>query len=320
MSVCHQLAWNQLVCHQLARNQQSLEWYKIRDTLLGHNYVKQDINKAIDLAAVCKHPDAVWLTKVFLGRHVKDSTIARNILLEFKSDPRALCLVATIVHFHLDQTVDLRRAADLGDAYAQSIAGIRSGPGEGRLRWAQKSVAQGERNGFYLLGICYQFGDGCEEDMEKAKHNYQIAAELGNVLAMICFASSFDSTQRYVWFGKAAVCGYHSHFLYEMCLEINKFNSGFRRVNIIFAIGRVIKGHIDNKNQSLFGKTFIVFSDTMNAANQALQIYDFQLQSYRKAVDTWTIIGKRYNVVKDIRKMIGEIIWKSRDDAKYTIW
>jgi hypothetical protein len=44
--------------------QQLLAWYKIRDTLLGENHVEQDIRKALELASVCEHPHAVWLTKL----------------------------------------------------------------------------------------------------------------------------------------------------------------------------------------------------------------------------------------------------------------
>jgi hypothetical protein len=37
------------------------------------------------------------------------------------------------------------------------------------------------------------------------------------------------------------------------------------------------------------------------------------LQSYRKAVDSWTIVGLRNGIVKDIRKMIGIMIWDVRE-------
>jgi hypothetical protein len=43
--------------------QQLVAWYKIRDTLFGANYAAQDIKKAIELASVCEHPNAVWLKK-----------------------------------------------------------------------------------------------------------------------------------------------------------------------------------------------------------------------------------------------------------------
>ena len=57
--------------------------------------------------------------------------------------------------------------------------------GEDRFRWAVKSAAQGERDGFCYLGYCYRDGFGCEVDVERAKENYLVAAELGHVYAMI---------------------------------------------------------------------------------------------------------------------------------------
>ncbi len=38
------------------------KWLDVRDTLLGENYNKQDMRKALMVARDCKHPDAVWLT------------------------------------------------------------------------------------------------------------------------------------------------------------------------------------------------------------------------------------------------------------------
>jgi hypothetical protein len=46
--------------------QQFLAWYKIRDTLLWQNGSKQDIKKALQLASLCDHPNALWLTKFLM--------------------------------------------------------------------------------------------------------------------------------------------------------------------------------------------------------------------------------------------------------------
>jgi hypothetical protein len=90
--------------------------------------------------------------------------------------------------------------------------------------------------------------------------------------------------------------------------QIFNFNSGTGHANIVFAIGRALKGHIDNEKRAIFGTTFN-FDSYSGRANQALHFYEFQLQSYRKAVNSWAIVGLRNKVVKDIRKMIGKIIW-----------
>jgi hypothetical protein len=47
-----------------------LEWYKIRDTFFGENFVSQNIPLALELASSCQHPDARWLTEACAGKDV----------------------------------------------------------------------------------------------------------------------------------------------------------------------------------------------------------------------------------------------------------
>jgi hypothetical protein len=72
---------------------QLLAWYKIRDTLFGENYLAMHIKKALALAAVCQHPNAVWLAKLFGGRDVASAEEAREIFLGYENDSRALVLL-----------------------------------------------------------------------------------------------------------------------------------------------------------------------------------------------------------------------------------
>jgi hypothetical protein len=295
--------------------QQLLAWYKIRDTLFGNNEARQDIKKALELAAVCEHPDAVWLTKLFGGRDVYTAKQARQVFLGCgKNDLKALAFAGL-----LGQREDLQQAAELGDAYAQSQMGRRT-KGVERFQWAQKSAAQGERDGFWLLGRCYRNSIGCDENIERAKENFMIASELGYVVAMINSGLMIDKSdpQRFVWFGKAAVKKNAWQFLSEMEEQMQNFASGTVNAKVVFAIGRALKGHIDCEKQSIFGNGHN-FDAYVVCANQALQFCESQLQSYRRSVDSWTIIGLRNGVVKDIRKMIGKMIWDLREEAEYDI-
>ncbi len=211
----------------------------------------------------------------------------------------------------------------LGDAFAQATMAKRTGI----IELAQKSAAQGERDGFYLLGYFY----GIEHNAEKSRECYLIAAELGHYDSMISLGLLFDKTdpQRFVWFGKAAeVC---STFTIQMHEQIHNFFFGFGHANVVFAIGRVLKGHINYEKHEIFGREVHAYDlskkknyrkkvsepPQLDLPNQALQFYNFQLQSYRKAVDYWTLVGLRNNVVKDIRKLIGKMIWIAREEAKY---
>jgi hypothetical protein len=304
--------------HHLQRSPEDLQqlraWYKIRDTLLGHNQEKQDIKKAFELAALCKHPDAVWLTKLFAGSHATTKEDARPVFLA-ATDLRARSFAAVLE----DSDVESNHAASLGDAFAQSWM-ARKTSGEDRFRWAERSAGVGERDAFYWLGYCYRYGHGCEKNLERAKENFLIAADLGVVAGMLRFAELLEKTdpQRFVWFGNAAANGSYLSFLDELEEQMRNFNFGNGNVVVVFAIGRALKGQIDRAETTIFGKNFD-FENFVIPANQALSFYEFELRSYRRAVDAWTVVGLRFRVVKDIRKMIAMMIWDAREEAAYPV-
>jgi hypothetical protein len=126
-----------------------------------------------------------------------------------------------------------------------------------------------------------------------------------------------NDPQRFVWFGRvAAANGNSQYFLNEMVDQIRDFNSGVGHATVVFVVGRALKGHVDNEKGTIFGRGYN-FDTYIGPANQALHCYEFQLQSYRKAVDSWTIVGLRNRVVKDIRKLIGKMIWDAREYAEF---
>jgi hypothetical protein len=301
--------------HPLQRSpevfQQLRAWYKIRDTLFGENEIKQDVKKALNLAAFCAHPDAVWLIKLFAGRDVSTWSEARQVFRSCESDPRGRYFAAVLVW----DFVKIFEVAELGDAYAQArMAGQTKD--EKRFCWAEKSASQGERDGFLWLGFCFNYGKGCEEDLARAKELFFIASELGSVHSMTQFASFLDKTdpQRFVWLGKASAGGIRGPFLAELEEQIE---TGAGHEKVIFAIGRALKDHIDIGKRHFFEKPHYRFDALIGPINQAVVFFNFQLKSYRTAVDTWTLVGIRCEVVKDIRKMISKIIWDAREEAKY---
>ncbi len=295
--------------------QQLLAWYKIRDTLFGENEVKQDVKKALELAANCEYPDAVWLTKLFAGRDTCTWNDARQVFRSIEGDPKAHGFAALLVW----DFSEILRVAELGDAYAQARLAGQTRVGKERFRWSENSAALGERDGFSWLGYCYENGYGCEKDVARMKELRLIACELGSVYCMTQLGCLLDKSdpQRFFWLGKASACGRYSSFFDDMAEEVGHFNSGTGHANVVFAIGRTLKGHIDNKKRHLFGSPHYHFDTLIGPANQAVGFYKFQLQSCRKAVDTWTVVGIRNNVIKDIRILIAKMIWESREEAKY---
>ncbi len=77
---------------------------------LGENEVEQNTTKALQLAAICEYPDAVWLTKLVAGRDYDDF---EEVFLECEDDRRALCFAGILI-YTWDNCETVRRAAELG--------------------------------------------------------------------------------------------------------------------------------------------------------------------------------------------------------------
>ncbi len=250
------------------------KWLDIRDTFLGENNKKQDITAALALARDCKHPDAEWLTSVFEGKDVSTNEDAREVFLLHQTDARALCFTCWFTNDHEDAL--LRRAASMGNAFACSTLCDQvldeSKDQKEFFRLAQFAALQHERDGFRLLGDCFDEGIGCEKDLKLVKENLLIAAELGHVYAALDFGKSLDRSDpvRWLWFGRAALRGSPHDFLYKFPNQV----TGSGNATVVFLIGRALKGNIDMEKKEIFGQRRWKF----DYANQAVSFYDSQIK------------------------------------------
>jgi TPR repeat protein len=297
-----------------------VEWYKIRDTLFGENLVSQDISLALQLAASCQHPDARWLTEMCAGKDVTTVEDAEKCFLGplNDEDARALCFAWSIRDAGEQDTADfapMRRAAELGLAFAQAWMAVQSRGAE-RFRWAKLAAEQGERNGMYWLGFCCRNGEGCEKDLNRAKENFLLASELGDAWAMVRLGELFGDSdpQRWHWMGQAASRGIWWSFMGGFARQVELFESGAGSATVMFAIGRVLQGHVNEEARTVFEAN----GCAVGLAKQAISFYEAQIKATKDAMRAWTLVGIRWKVVKDVRKLIAKLIWDSREEALFS--
>jgi hypothetical protein len=294
-----------------------LEWYKICDTLFGENDVSQNIPLALELAAACDHPDAHWLTKACAGKDVNTAEDAKGVFSALgQSDARALCFTWQLGDRR--DLASLRRSAELGFAFAQaSLAGETRGGKDG-FKFAQLSAAQGERDGLFWLGWCFHDGEGCEKDLDKAKENFLLASELGDVYAMSYLGDllSESDPQRWRWRSQAAALGETRSFLADFAKQVELFNSGSGSAFVMFAIGQALQGHVNEEARTIFDSN-LDFGSWIGPAKQAIAFYDAQIKATKDAIHAWTLVGIKLKVVKDVRKLIAKLIWDSREEALF---
>ncbi len=277
-----------------------LLWLHVRDMLLGENFVDQDISSALSLARNCKHPDAVWLSSVCKDASSIDE--ARDVFLSHQDDARALCFAWFLSSMKDDDLSLLRRSAQLGHAFACATLIDRVWSEDSNLSYslAERAAGQLERDGLYWLGMM----KGWRED------NLLIAAELGHGAAssiMVDFVGRSDPAH-WVWLARAASRGFSGMFLTRFALPVRDFfKDGTGSATEVFFIGRT------------FERGNFAGGDEIEKA-LAIDFYRRQVESSRKAVDTWVLIGKRLGIIKDIRNLIANLIWDARFEANYKVF
>jgi hypothetical protein len=124
---------------------------------------------------------------------------------------------------------------------------------------------------------------------------------------------------RWRYWGLAASKGVSYQFLSYFQHEVDLFYSGTGgSAAVVFAIGRALKGHVQEDSLfGFYGSDWINVEPFISPAKKAVSFFQGQLKCARRAVDAWTLIGIRFKVVKDVRKVIGMLIWESRSEAKY---
>lgn len=132
-----------------------------------------------------------------------------------------------------------------------------------------------------------------------------LLAEQGSFSAMIILGYQYNVNEykRWYWIGKILDLGERGIFLNQVYRN-QRYMTNF---GLIF-IGRYLKNNID-----VFGLPL----EVLRKLEKSVELYDIQMMKCRKAVDAWTLVGLRFRVVKDIRKLIGMIIWESRNEEIY---
>jgi hypothetical protein len=298
-----------------------LEWYEIRDTFFGDNYVSQNIPFALEMCGSCQHPDACWLTDVCAGKDVRTKEVAHRVFSALgQNDARAMCFMWWCSDDEGQRDLEpLRHSAELGFVFAQAWM-ARATQGKEKFKFAQPAAAQGEREGHVMLGCCFRDGHGCEKDLDKAKENFLLASELGDVSAMIVLGKMLNESdpQRWRWWGRAATVRYSWEFLSNFAEQVESFNSGSGSAVVMFAIGQALQGHVNEGARTIFIEKHD-FDSRIGPAKQAIAFYEAQVKATKDAMRAWTQVGIKLKVVKDVRKLIAKLIWDSREEASYDV-
>lgn len=182
------------------------KWFVARNLFLGLHSWKPDIKRGLELAALCDHPDAQWLTSLFpVENGVPSLAQIKSVFLALgPSDTRGL-VYAFFTGTRFEGGLDfVERSARLGNALAQSCFS-RSLAGYDRFVWAEKGAKGGDPLGMETVALCYWKGIGVMKSESLAREWWVKASELGELSSLHFLGDCFytgSQPERYRFWAK----------------------------------------------------------------------------------------------------------------------
>ena len=144
------------------------------------------------------------------------------------------------------------------------------------------------------------------------------ATDQGSIFAMIALGYYYNDndSKRWYWLGRVANLEDPDYFTIRLSRSSLIFFDDISHSSF-FTIGSIVKGKLKLiGNRSVFDMN-LNSMHVFKFVERSVIYYEDQLVKCRKAVDAWTLVGIRLRVVKDIRKLIGMIIWESKNEELY---
>lgn len=263
-----------------------------------------DVDEAFSLARRSCHPDARWFCDLF-PNGITDANTAKRICLEdHANEGRSLCFAAL---FDRSDESLLLRAAQLGNGFATGLV-ARCRFGEERLEWAKRGAVLGDR-------YCLRLLSEVERDETKALGLLKEAVRLGDSEAMFKFASLFlDKQSACYWKMRAKKAKQTGRGTLGFWTEAAQILEGFvtngEFPQIIFCLGRIFHGQIDNNERTIFEMRQEDFH--FNVAERIVWFYCSACDKARQEVVTWILCAKKFCLQKDVRKLIAKQVWRNR--------
>ncbi len=283
-----------------------LKWWDALDTITGQ-IRSPDVALGLEMARLCEDEDAQWLASLFPAGTVVTPESLQEAMLAQGEDPRAIYIASRTGG--LTDYEMLRQAAELGYAPAQAKLAMSLDETDWDIfEWAQKAAVQGNRLGFLAQGDLLMRGWYCHKDPAQALASWKKAAELECCHAEYQYglwAFGERDWERYYWWARAAVHGYYNRNLLDATILLSpEFERG-ECGRILHALGSLFKANPQSMTNSVH-----IGALQSSKLQRMMILYEAMLSRARQAIGTWSVIGRRLKVVKDIRVKIAKMAWE----------
>lgn len=290
-------------------------WFKARDFFLGENGEYPDLEEASLHAAKSSHPDAVWFLHFYRQGLSLDEYCRQNPNDELGAFYFALSDDFDEQHTMTEVCDLVRMVAMYEHPYACSIMNEWWNLDDGQaMSYALTAVNGGERDGYLALANCY--------DEENARDDrfqlLEIAARMGNLNAMFKFGTLIEmgAPDKFDWMFNGLM------EQLQPASMADAFSDEIRDAVVIYMEG--MNYEIMKKTIYRIGKLATrfryawLFTDPLFArCAKHLEFAKAQFvernKEVRACIDMWCLVAKRLGVMKDIRRLVAQIVWAERE-------
>jgi hypothetical protein len=260
---------------------EAIKWADALD-VLAKKWGDDSVEKGLQMTRECAHPDAQWLAALIPPGVEVTRKRMQQVMLEQGDDPRGLFL-AWLLDANRSDISRLERAAEAGYA-----------PAQGRLctkklmfKWAQRAALQMDRRGLYHLGRCYSSGRSCTVDNARANELCRRAAELNFPPAQAEYG---------MWLKRV------------LFTFLPSFERG-KNIRILHTTGDLISRNLDAAERKMLGERYD--EHQVQVLQRVVEAHHAALRA-RAAIACWSVVGLRCGVSKDIRVLIGKMVWEEK--------
>lgn len=321
------------------------QWYKARSLIVDACdstwlVSRFKYEQGVDLARTCTHPDAKWFCQVLDDNPVEvcESLDVLRVIFAELGDAQggaALFFYATCaVPFPDMNLYALTRSADLGYAPAQArLSCYTSIPKHEAQEWLWKAEAQNDPEALYLMALSLSNERAGYDNRSSALKYLFNAAHAGVPAAQEHVAGMCDvyDPEKCEWYHRAALGGRFAEGYSETICRFVDYQACDRtRIasQLVYALGKTLHGNLSLDHRTLYGRPFYAIrpssriggDDVIAKATQAVCLFDQWSNQTRQAVDAWTgcaIQLKHNGFPREIRKLVSEIVWASRNEGLY---
>jgi hypothetical protein len=291
-----------------------IKWWDALDAMLVQDPDAQRAQQlflaALRLARESQHPDARWLVSLLpAGEDVTPASL-REVMQKQGNDARGMH-IAWLMGDRRQNDL-LARAAEKGYAPAQALLSAVCEDGDTSFALAQRAADQGDRSGFGRLGYCLIAGTGCISDSVRAVGLLKEAAELGSSWSQWMYgqlAFSAAEWEHYHWMALAAAKGYN---VVEFCESVLALLPRFKKGDsdsgrILLFAAPVVRANVDGAKKELCGRP--VPQRSWENVQRLLRLHEAMINRARRAIDCWSMAGRRLGLAKDMRVTIAKMAW-----------